>query len=78
MTRKLFEILSRTGFPFLRDGFAHECMDSVGKLLLTCVVAIIGHVLVQDSPKSLNRIELGAVGHPASDGYCRMSCRERP
>ena len=40
----------------------HECKDGVGELLLTWVVAIVGHVLMQDGPKPLNRIEMGAVG----------------
>ena len=31
-------------------------------MLLTCLVAIMGHVLVQNGPKSLNRIEVGEVG----------------
>lgn len=48
--------------PFLRDGFTHECKDGVGELLLTWVVAIVGHVLMQDGPKPLNRIEMRAVG----------------
>ena len=40
----------------------HECQDGVGELLLTWVVAIVGDVLMQEGPKLLNRIEMGAVG----------------
>ena len=48
--------------PFLRDGFTHKCKDGVGELLLTWVVAVVGNVLMQDSPKPLNRIEMRAIG----------------
>jgi len=64
--------------PFLRDGFPHEFKDVVGELLLTWVVAVVGHVLVQKSPKPLNWIEMGAVGRAAgSDGYGALPWRGR-
>ena len=65
--------------PFLRDGLTHECEDCIGELLLTLVVAIVGDVLAQDSPKPLNRIEVGTVGW-LLDQMDTASCpgKERP
>jgi hypothetical protein len=49
-------------FSFLGDGFTHEYQDGVGKLILTWVVLIVGDLVMQNCPKSLDRIKRGAVG----------------
>jgi hypothetical protein len=61
MTQKLSETVSRKFFHFRGYGLTHESEDSVGELLLTSIVSIVGDVLVQDGPKSLNRIEMWAI-----------------
>ena len=57
----------------MRDGFAHECEDGVGALFLIWVVSIMGHILMQDGPKPLDRIEMGAVGRQLN----QMDMRQR-